>query len=758
MKLFICEKPSQAADVAKAIGNARRGANEWHTSDGVVTWAIGHLLETAPPDYYDVRYSKWDLHDLPIIPAEFHYLPKDKTKPQFKAIAGLLKQATEVIIATDADREGEMIGREILVACKFRGPVRRLWLSALVEASIRKALASIKPGAETINMYYEAKARAEADWIVGMNATRAATVTTQRAPKAPVISIGRVQTPTLALIVRRDREIESFVSKVFFDLVADVTASGGTLKMRHTPPTSARWYDPTEAERAVQFVKGLPTSVIHREEEEKRTPPPALFSLSLLSQRTSALWGWEADKTLEIAQALYATHKATTYPRTDCSFLSDEQRSEIPEVAAHLLAMPAFASLKGEAFKPRDSVFDNEKVTAHHAIIPSVEAAPWSAMDDDERKAYLLIASSYLASMLPDYQYRSVRYRAEFGGLEFAAAGNTPVAPGWKIAMSGVKKTEALDEADGDDEEATVPAVPNGASCTVQKVEIVTQKTKPLSRYTAGTLLKDMEGVAKYVTDPAKRARLREKSGLGTEATRPFIIKTLKDREYIEKKGGKLISTLVGRTLITRLEKIAPALADPGETAILEDALADIAKGKGRPDVFLKAVADAMRVHVVGFQQSSTVVPGASGAVGAPAGADGIVDFGDYYTHPDVRGRLYKCQHGHSFTMLEISRLVRGEELTVTDCTTRDGRPKGTHRVIYNGKLKPWPGLEFFPVEGGSGGGGGQSITPTPASPPSSPVAPKPFAKPNSSSPSPLRMLPQNNPPSGLGKRGRLLG
>ncbi|MQU39317.1 DNA topoisomerase, partial [Pseudomonas sp. FSL R10-2172] len=354
MRLFLCEKPSQAKDIAAVLGASRRGDGCWVGATATVTWCIGHLLETAPPDAYDERYKRWVLADLPIIPDKWKMRVKPKTASQFKAVKRLLGEASELVIATDADREGEMIARELVEHCRYRGPIQRLWLSALDDASIRKALAALKPGAETFNLYHSALGRSRADWLIGMNMSRLFTLLGRKSGYQGVLPVGRVQTPTLRLVVDRDRSISDFVPVAYWAIDVQLKHDEQlfTAQWRADPDTcddQDRCLNQVHAQQAAAAISNASharVSKLHTERMREVAPLP--FDLGTLQEVCSKKLGLGAQETLDVAQALYETYKVVTYPRSDCGYLPLSQHSEAASILAALRqADPSLAPLAG---------------------------------------------------------------------------------------------------------------------------------------------------------------------------------------------------------------------------------------------------------------------------------------------------------------------------------------------------------------------------------------------------------------------------
>lgn len=585
--LFICEKPSQARDIARNLGATRRG-NGFIQGDGVtVTWCLGHLLELKPPGDYCKDLKPWRMSVLPIIPEKWKMDIKDRTKDQFKAIKECLKTATKVVVATDADREGDVIGREVLDHCKYKGEVERLWLSALDDASIKKGLSNIKPGSSTYNLYQAGLGRGRADWIVGMNASMAMSCLFGERGKG-VLSVGRVQTPTLNLIVERDREIENFTAKDYFELYAFFNDGEVSFKTKWDAPEDytdeeGRCLKHETIQNVVDKIKDQTGQVTKFEDKDKRTSPPLCFSLSDLQKMASSKYGYGAKETLEIAQALYERHKATTYPRTDCGYLPTEQFSAVPQVMKAVVAVdPKLKELIDVCdMTAKSPTWNDKKITAHHGIIPTMnEKVALHTMSDKEFKLYDLIRRYYIAQFLGDYQYSNRKVTVGCKDETFQATCNTPKVQGWKRAIAKEMEDDDVKE----EPESLIPDLKKGQDVDCVDTEIASKKTKPPARFTEGTLITAMKHIAKYVDLSEHKKTLKETAGIGTEATRANIIETLLTREYIVKNKKQLISTDKGRHVID----LAPSpLKDPVTTAIWEQALDDVSTGKGDLATFL---------------------------------------------------------------------------------------------------------------------------------------------------------------------------
>ena len=514
VRLFLCEKPSQArTSPACSVPGARAAAVIWDL-DLIVTWCIGHLIEAVPPEGYGERYKRWSIEALPIIPEAWRVKVKSATAAQFKTVKKLIGGASEVVIATDADREGEMIAREVLDLCSFRGPVKRLWLSALNDASIAQALAALRPGDATLPLYHAALARSRADWLVGMNLSRLFTLLGQRAGLRGVLSVGRVQTPTLQLIVRRDREIAGFIAVPYWTIDVTLTAQSETFLAQWAAPKEVT----DEAGRCLNAARRrrLRTGSDRRAWrkwsrltlERVREPPPLPFDLSTLQQVCSKRLGLDVQETLDLAQSLYENHKATTYPRTDSGYLPESMHAEVPEVLQALIATdPGVRPLIDPLDRTRRSrAWDDAKLGAHHGIIPTTEPAALSRMSEKERAVYQLIRAHYLAQFAPHHEYDRTVAQLMCSGESLTAHGKRICEIGWR---SLIDAREAADEADADAPRSqALPALRSGTSCAVAGVTVKALKTRPPKPYTQGELIQAMKGIARWVSDP----RLKQKS------------------------------------------------------------------------------------------------------------------------------------------------------------------------------------------------------------------------------------------------------
>ncbi|ADV00445.1 DNA topoisomerase III [Alicycliphilus denitrificans] len=590
MRVFLCEKPSQGKDIARVLGAGQRSNGCYSGAGVVVTWCIGHLVEAVPPEGYGEQYKRWAIEQLPIVPERWRVEPKVATAAQFKVVQQLVAKAGELVIATDADREGEMIAREIIDLCGYRGPIQRLWLSALNDASIRKALGALKPSAETLPLYFSALARSRADWLIGMNLSRLFTLLGRQAGYTGVLSVGRVQTPTLKLVVDRDREIARFVSVPYWAADVLLSHAGQSFTASWIPPegstdAAGRCLQQPVAQQAVDRIRAArDAQVVSVDTERVREAPPLPFDLGTLQEVCSRQLGLDVQETLDIAQALYETHKATTYPRSDSGYLPESMLAEVPAVLDALLATePSLRPLLGQLDRnQRSRAWNDGKVTAHHGIIPTLEPAKLLAMSEKELAVYQLIRGRYLAQFLPHHEFDRTVTQLACGGQSLVAVGKQIAVIGWRQVLA----TPEPDAADGEEAQRSqvLPPLASGSRCGVEQVELKALRTLPPKPYTQGELVKVMKGVAKLVDDPRLKQKLKETTGIGTEATRASTIKGLLDRGYLLKKGRAIRASDAAFTLI---DAVPAAIADPGMTAIWEQALDMIEAGQMTLDTFI---------------------------------------------------------------------------------------------------------------------------------------------------------------------------
>ncbi len=586
MILVICEKPSQARDIARHLNAGQRNTGYLEGNGYQVTWCVGHLLELAPPAYYRADIQPWRMEKLPVIPTQWQWLVSPRTEKQFRHIETLLKKTQQVIIASDPDREGEAIVREILERCQYTGHIERLWLSALDEISIAKAFAQLKPGHETECLYQAARARAASDWLIGINGTMA--MSTLYGVNS-VLSVGRVQTPTLQLVVERDRVINAFKAQDYFVLKVQFATQAS-----HSFWTTWRALDAVLDKNGhcldeqvvasiAAKVEGEPGVIQSINETEKQQKAPVCFSLSTLQKKASSLWGYSAKQTLILAQSLYETHKAITYPRTDNGYLPEEQRDEANTV---LNAIAKIDNSLQPLVKRCDArcqslVWNSKKVTAHHGIIPTHnETLTISNLSPEEFNLYDLIRRYYIAQFLGDFVYMQRDVVVLCAGEVFTAVGRTPIKAGWKQAFSN----PILDDDNEDMSDDTIPGISNGDVVDNQETVVAAKQTKPPAHFTEGTLIDAMKNVGQGVEDTALKKQLKDSHGIGTEATRANILDTLFKRGYLQRQAKYVRATEKGHALI---ELVPDSLKNPVLTAQWEQALEKIVHGDGGFDTFV---------------------------------------------------------------------------------------------------------------------------------------------------------------------------
>lgn len=569
MRVFIAEKPSLAKAIAANFGAQfpKDGYIEVSGND-VVTWCYGHMLESLKPEEYDKKWTSWDLSTLPIKVSGWRLKPRKDAAKQLKVIGELLKKATVVINAGDPDREGQLLVDEVLDHYGWKGKTQRLLLNATDRESVAKAVSSMRDNSEFKNLSASALCRSKADWLVGMNLSRAATKTFG---KDKLVSVGRVQTPTLALVVRRDLEIENFKPQTFYTLVADVKTTGGTVKMEHAPKED-RILDKKVATSIASSLKGK-TVALNIECAKKRELAPSPYMLATFQKDAEKQLGMGAQAALDALQQLYEA-QLTSYPRTDHEHLPPEQAGAAVKIATAVINAGFIKEAKGliPLMQPSKRIYSLPKDAEHHGLVPTGKK-PNANLPAKLLKAYELVCRRFVLSLLPDYEYEETTASFVHEKRKFGCSGEVPLnlQKSWRALEP--KKTAPL-ELKGSPKEGNV-----------LDVEVKSGKTTPPKPYTEATLIADMRSVAKFVTDPKLKAILKDTSGIGTAATQAGVIETLKKRGFIEVKRKNLVSTTFGRHVIS---KMPPAMTDPGVTAAWEDALGMIAAGKYKPEDFMQ--------------------------------------------------------------------------------------------------------------------------------------------------------------------------
>ena len=573
MKVCVTEKPSVARDIARLLGANDRHDGYFEGNGYQVTWTFGHLCELKEPNDYTDQWKWWSLGQLPMIPQRFGIKLKDDKgiEQQFKVIKGLIAGAEEVINCGDAGQEGELIQRWVYQKAGCDKPVKRLWISSLTDESIRKGFQELKDSKEFDNLYFAGLSRAIGDWVLGMNATRLYTLKYSRS--RDVLSVGRVQTPTLAMIVARHREIENFVPEDYWELKTKYR--GVTFNS-----TRGRFKTEGEASAIVENIKQLPLEVTSVETKKGREAPPRLFDLTSLQVECNKKFGMSADEALKSIQSLYEK-KATTYPRVDTTFLSDDIYPQVPGI---LQAMVPYANLTApllalSKLPKTKKVFDNSKVTDHHAIIPTNVNPATVAMTPDEKRVYHLIAMRFIAAFYPDCEFNTTTVMAQVGEYGFKATGKEILKPGWRDLFNkpGDKNTddEGKEKADEEDN-GVMPHFEKGESGS-HEPSVLKRTTQPPKPYTEGTLLRAMETAGKTVDDEELRDAMKE-NGIGRPSTRAAIIETLFKRRYIRKERKSITPTLAGIQLIDTIHE--PLLKSVSLTGLWEKKLREIERGE----------------------------------------------------------------------------------------------------------------------------------------------------------------------------------
>jgi DNA topoisomerase-3 len=603
MRVFIAEKPDLGKVIAEALGGGLRKGGYIECGPDIVTWCIGHLLALAGPEVHNSAYAKWNAEDLPLKLRPQKYLPIPGTNDQLKVVGEWIGKATEIVHAGDVDDEGQLLVDEVLLYYGNRSPVKRILISDMNANAARKALGNLRDNSEFHGLSQKALARSIGDQLYGFNMTRAYTLAAQAKGVKGVLSVGRVQTVIIGLIVNRYLANRSHAAAFFYSLAANLVFDGNGIGARLVVPEGApvndkgRIIEESFAETVATACRQSPAVVTSVTIPEKHTPAPLPFSLLDLQVYVSKEHGIDAEKTLAITQALREKHKAITYNRSDCCYLTDEQFAEAPETLAVLAqALPELASAFADVDSERKSrAFNDSKVSAHTAIIPTAKKIDTSQLTADERNVYLAIVKRYLAQFLPEKRHLAAEVCFEVAGRTFIATSNKVTAPGWTVLVSD--DIEVDEEADEDDKVESrfdvLSALKPADSGLCDAVKITKNKTRPLPLYTEGTLLKDLQRVAKYVKDPRIKQLLLdrdqgkaagENGGIGTPATRASMLAKLQERQFYTVEKKKLVPTPLGLEFVAALPEIATT---PDMTALWHEQQQRIERGELTVDAFL---------------------------------------------------------------------------------------------------------------------------------------------------------------------------
>lgn len=572
--LVLAEKPSVGREIARVLGCRRGGAGFLAGERYVVTWAVGHLIELCEPEHYGAQYKTWSMETLPMLPEKMELKVIPGTAKQYGVVKGWLHspEISSLIIATDAGREGELVARWILEKAGFHKPIRRLWISSQTDQAIRDGFAHLKDGKDYLPLYQSAVCRAQADWLVGLNVTRALTCRF-----GAQLSAGRVQTPTLALLVRREREIKAFQPRDYWMIQADL---GRFFVTWQDAKNQTALFDKAKAEAIADKIRGKEFRIYAVNAIKKSAPPPLLYDLTELQRDANRHYQMSAKDTLNAMQRLYEIHKVLTYPRTDSRYLTGDIVPTLPD-RLRAIGTGDFAPVVKEILRSKRAIakacVNNAKVSDHHAIIPTEQPVDLARLSLEEKRVYLLVVKRFLACFYPPYVYTRIRAELLAEGERFYAAGRVVLDAGWKTV------SDSRDE--DEEDEQVIPAFQKGDAYPCQGVQLKALRTSPPPRYTEATLLTAMEHPAPFIEDAAMKDYIG--GGLGTPATRADIIEKLFSAFYVEKKGASLVPTSKGMQLID----LVPAdLKEPLLTARWEQQLDSISKGQGGKDAFLSGI------------------------------------------------------------------------------------------------------------------------------------------------------------------------
>ena len=683
-RLFIAEKPSLAKEIAKGLG-ASRGDGCFKNGKGdVVTWCYGHILEQFNPDEYDASLVKWDMKALPIIPKVWKMKVKDDCKKQFNIIKKLVGEADTIVNAGDPDREGQLLVDEVLEYLGNRKPVQRILVNALDEKSIAFALNHLRDNKEFSGMCESARARSRADWLVGINLTRAYTIMAQRGGYRGIIHIGRVQTPTLALVVRREQEIKNFVPKDYFTLKAVWHHANGDIISAWEPGDNAeldsdgKLLNKSVADAVYNKIQESIARIASVEMDKKKESPRLPYSLSTLQVEAGVKFGYTPQEVLDTMQSLYEK-KYTTYPRSDCNYLPENQLADASVVMKNIVDSHSnsddgrmFASCMKEVdLNKKSKAWNDKKVTAHHAIIPTTVKCPLDELSTKEKNMYTMVAKAYFVQFLPEHEYMATKITLTAEKEKFKATGKTVIRQGWKVLYHGNEDDEKLPALPKVDKDDTAPFKSGG---------VESRKTTPPKRYTEATLLKDMKEIHKHVRNAELKGKLKSLSGIGTEATRATIIDGLVKNGFMKTEKKYLVPTDVANVMI----KILPSVITyPDTTAMWEDILEKISNNEVSVENFTTAQTRMIGKLIEQADKTDTSTLGLAKSLGkCPRCGKNIYDKGKSFScegYPKCTFAIWKkptfgILKGHTISAMHVQKWLAGEKIKFTKLKSKAGK------------------------------------------------------------------------------------
>ncbi|MBP0621939.1 DNA topoisomerase III [Cupriavidus consociatus] len=685
--LIIAEKPSVAADIARALGGFTKHDEYFESNDYVLSSAVGHLVEIAAPDEYEVKRGKWSFANLPVIPPHFDLRPIAKTESRLKVLNRLIKRkdVTGLINACDAGREGELIFRLIAQQAKAKQPIRRLWLQSMTPQAIRDGFASLREDEDMLPLADAARCRSEADWLVGINGTRAMTAFNSKGGGFFLTTVGRVQTPTLSIVVEREEKIKHFVPRDYWEVRAEFIAAAGLYEGRWFDPKfkksefdpearESRLWSEAEAKSIVAACRDKPGTVTE-ESKPSTQQSPALFDLTTLQREANSRFGFSAKNTLGLAQALYEKHKVLTYPRTDARALPEDYMDTVKQTMDMLADsspnyLPHAKKILSQGWvKPNKKIFDNSKISDHFAIIPTLQAP--KNLSEPEQKLYDLVVRRFLAVFFPAAEFQVTTRITEVAGHHFKTEGKVLVNPGWLVIYGR--------EAQGDKDAANLVPVAKDEKVKTDKVESVGLTTKPPARYNEATLLSAMEGAGKLVDDDALREAMAGK-GLGTPATRAAIIEGLLTEKYLVREGRELIPTAKAFQLMTLLRGLGVQELTQAElTGEWEHKLSQIERGRLKRDEFMLEIAQMTQQIVKRAKEyDSDTIPGDYATLDTPCPQCGGQVKENYrrFACTACEFSISKIPGGRQFEIEEVEELLLKKEIgPLQGFRSKMGRP-----------------------------------------------------------------------------------